>query len=165
FRTAAIKLQFQVQEFKASLASYDGTPAGSVITIVRKNIGSAIEALNATQSSFHDLEGTAKQPVAEQIFFDDLRASYKSVLAKLDNGSLRSGLGATQPSASIREAAQKVKPDVDRAIMADAALRPFEQNELAYKTVADAQSLTFDLTVKSNPVGAGVCYHRHGDPC
>ena len=50
-------------------------------------------------------------------------------------------------------------------MMAEAALRPFEQNELAYKTVADAQSLTFDLTVKSNPDGAGVRYHRRGDPC
>jgi hypothetical protein len=165
FRTSATKLQLQVQEFKASLASHEASPTGSVTTIVRKNIGSAIEAVNATQSSFHNLEGSAKQPIAEQIFFDDLRASYARVLAKLNSGSLRSGFVAPQHSASVREVAQRMKPEIDNAMMAEAALRPFEQNELAYKAVADAQSLTFDLTVKSSPAGAGVCYHRHGDPC
>jgi hypothetical protein len=49
--------------------------------------------------------------------------------------------------------------------VAQAALRPFEQNELAYQIVADTQSLTFDLSVNSNPAGAAVCYHRRGDPC
>ena len=44
-------------------------------------------------------------------------------------------------------------------------MRSFEQNELAYQTVADAQSLVFNLDVQSVPEGATVCYHRRNDPC
>jgi len=43
-------------------------------------------------------------------------------------------------------------------------LRPMEQNELAYKVVADEGSLVFDLEVDSTPEGAAVSYYRKGDP-
>jgi hypothetical protein len=42
-------------------------------------------------------------------------------------------------------------------------LRAFEHNELAFTTVANAESLTFDLQVESEPPGASVEYKRHGD--
>jgi hypothetical protein len=66
---------------------------------------------------------------------------------------------------SYGEAAQTKKPEVGYTIVVQAALRPFEQNELAYKIVADTESLVFDLNVTSTPAGAAVCYHRRGDPC
>jgi hypothetical protein len=47
--------------------------------------------------------------------------------------------------------------------IAQGTLRVLEHNELAYITVADADSLTFDLEVQSNPSDAVVSYKRHGD--
>jgi hypothetical protein len=48
-------------------------------------------------------------------------------------------------------------------ILAQAVLRALEQNELAYKIVADTGTLVFDLDVASNPAGATVSYRRRGD--
>jgi hypothetical protein len=47
--------------------------------------------------------------------------------------------------------------------LAEAILPAFEQNELAYKVVADTGSLTFDLEVNTAPEGADVSYRRRGD--
>ena len=164
-RTAATRLQFQVQDLKAALALYKEDADGAVTKIVQRNIGNAIESLNTTQRLFHELAASATHPVAEQVFFDDLRTSYEAVLARLDKVQLRSGFGAAPDSVSLIETAQTKKPQMGYTIVAQAALRPFEQNELAYKIVADTQSLTFDLGVNSNPAGAAVCYHRRGHPC
>jgi hypothetical protein len=164
-RTAAKQLQLQVQNFKAGLVSYKETSNGAVVKLVQNNIGEAIESLNTTQSSFHALAGTTTQPIAEQVFFDDLRSSYETVLAGIEKGQLRSGFNGALNVVSYREVAQTKKPEVDYTIVVQAALRPFEQNELAYKIVADTESLAFDLSVNSNPAGAAVCYHRRGDPC
>jgi hypothetical protein len=167
-RTAAIQLQAQVQNFKAALAPYsEYTEDGnrSVVKIVRQNISDAIKSLDATQSSFRALAGDEPQPAVEQVFFDDLRASYRTVLAEVDQGHVLSREIVAVTPVGLRDAAQANKPEAASAILAQAALRPFEQNELAYTLVADTQSLTFDLTVASEPSGASVCYHRRGDPC
>ena len=165
FRTAAKQLQLQVQNFKAGLASYKENASGAVAKFVQKNIRDAIESLNTTQSSFHALAANTAQPIAEQVFFGDLRSSYETVLAGIEKGQLRSGFGAALNLVSYGEAAQAKKPEVGYTIVVQAALRPFEQNELAYKIVADTESLLFDLNVTSTPAGAAVCYHRRGDPC
>jgi hypothetical protein len=93
-RTAAMRLQLQVQNFKAALAQYEKRSA-DIEKTTRRNIGEAIESLKATQSSFRELAGANSQPVAEQVFFDDIRASYGTVLAGLDKGQLWSGFGAS----------------------------------------------------------------------
>jgi hypothetical protein len=165
FRTAAKQLQLQVQNFKAGLALYKENRSGTVVKFVQNNIREAIESLNTTRSSFHALAGTTTQPIAEQVFFDDLRSSYEIVMAGIEKGQLRSGFGAALNLVSYGEAAQTKKPEVGYTIVVQAALRPFEQNELAYKIVADTESLAFDLNVNSNPAGAAVCFHRRGDSC
>ncbi len=38
-----------------------------------------------------------------------------------------------------------------------------QENTLAYETVADAESLTFDLDISSEPAGAEISYRRRGD--
>jgi hypothetical protein len=96
------------------------------------------------------------QPAAEQAFFDDLRINYKAVLAALDKDQFRSRFSAAPKGVFFSETPQRTKPEVSYAIVAQAALRPFEQNELAYRIVADTESLTFDLGVNSNPAGASV---------
>jgi hypothetical protein len=162
-RTSAIQLQLQIQEFKAAM-DRDQKNTKDVVKTVRTNIDGAINALNATQSSFRASAGPAPQQPAEQIFFDDLRASYQTVVDGLRNPR-RAGASWWLEPITQTGSAQTPRPEVRDTILAQAALRPFEQNELAYKLVADAQSLTFDLTVESSPAGATVCYHRRGDPC
>jgi hypothetical protein len=164
-RTAAIRLQFQVQGFKAELADEVNSSAGRIADVTRTNVGGALESLKATQSEFHELAGANSQPVAEQVFVDDLRISYDNVLVKLNKDKVDS-----QPRGAARLVSSVVSTQAPNATLgypalAQEALRSFEQNELAYKTVADTQSLTFDLSVSSNPAGAAVCYHRRGDPC
>lgn len=167
-RTAAARLQLQVQNFKAALAPYNEDSAENnraVLKIIQKNIDEAMKSLDATQSSFHALAGEAAQSAAEQAFFDDLRTSYELVLARFEKGHFYSGRIASLDSTNLIEVAQTTRPEEGHTILAEAALHPFEQNELAYEIVADTQSLRFDLKVRSNPQGAEVCYHKRGDPC
>jgi hypothetical protein len=102
-----------------------------------------------------------EQTRREQVFFDDLGAAYHDFLDKMDKASHLSSLG----SAHLIEASQILRPQADLAAIIQGALLPFEQNVLAYITVANTERLAFDLTVKSIPAGAAVCYYRKGDPC
>jgi hypothetical protein len=164
FRTAAIRLQAQVQNLKAELAQDQDNPQGAEATI-RKNINEALQALNTTQTSFRELAGGNAQPEVEQAFFDDLRRSYQDVLNELNPDQQKAGFGSAPVQVSFPSATQNKKSQATYAILARAALRPFEKNELAYNLVADSQSLTFDLDVKSNPEGATICAYRRGDAC
>jgi hypothetical protein len=162
-RAAATQLQLQIQEFKAAL-DVDEKDTKDVVKIVRANIESATKSLSLTQSSFHALSGPSAQSTPEQVFFDDLRVSYQTVLDGLRNPQ-RAGTAWSLKMITQTSPAQSPKPKLSDTFLVQAALRSFEQNELAYKLVADTQSLTFDLTANSNPAGAAVCYHRRGDPC
>jgi hypothetical protein len=165
FRTAAARLQRQVQSLKATFAENEHGVFAAFERTTRQNIQEAIDSLGATQRSFQQLSVSPSQEAAEQVFFDDLRTGYKSVLSALDNGQLRSGLYHTSKAAALVTVAQNDSLDFRHTMVTHTALRPFEQNELAYTIAADTASLTFNLTVTSNPPEAAICYHRHGDPC
>jgi hypothetical protein len=56
-----------------------------------------------------------------------------------------------------------VRQKTQSGASAEAVFRAFELNQLAYNTVADTGSLTFNLKVNSFPPGAVVSYGRRGD--
>jgi hypothetical protein len=164
-RTAGMQLQTHVQSLKAALARSDNQGTGNIQRTIRDAIRIALESVNDTQLEFHRLSSTGSQQQKEQIFFDDLRINYDELLHSLggDTGSI--GLDAEQLRPVSVVAATSRDGLSDNVIIQAAALRPFEQNEAAYEVVADTQSLIFDLTVKSTPPGAAICYHRRGDNC
>ncbi len=153
-RTEAAKLQRQVQELKAMLAS---SPRGDADTLGNA-VRDALAALDSTERSFRQLTtSSGKDAGATGVFFDDLRLSYR------DAQSTLRGEAAARKAAGGRLILAAQKTDYPPA--AYAVLRSFEQNELAYTVVADAQSLVINLDVRSVPAGATVCYHRRNDPC
>lgn len=164
-RTAARVLQAQVQRFKAALAQHRNGPTEILDSIIHRNIAEAVKSLDATQLSFQEVGQPRKERDAEQTFFGDLRLSYMRLSTAMKGGRTEPTIGHGGASALILESAQTENSGPSIPILGQAALRPFEQNELAYKVVADTQSLTFDLVVSSSPEGASVCYHRRGDPC
>ncbi|MGA7853525.1 MAG: hypothetical protein WCA15_09380 [Candidatus Acidiferrales bacterium] len=167
FRQAAVALQLQVQDFKTALLQADNRSPGAIDVVIRKNVSKALESLEKTQIAFRNLGGTSREEVTERVFFDDLRLSYQEFVKALDKSqaTLRDVTsGATVPRV-LTTARHTNAPQSNAPLVAQAALRPFEQNVAAYNLAADAQSLTFDLTVDSSPAGASTCYHRRGDAC
>jgi len=168
FRRAAFALQLQVQSFKAVLAQSDvQNSSASLEPVIRRHVGEALEALAKTQVAFRGLASADTQGDAERVFFEDLRLSYEEVLKGLrkDQKKLAPMSREIGAPASLLRVSQQKAPQPNYPLVAQAALRPFEQNEAAYNLAANAQSLVFDLTVESNPAGASVCYHRRPDPC
>jgi len=133
------------------------------VDVVRQNIREALDSLDATESSFRRLAQADLKEDAARIFFADLRISYEEVQTELHKK-----IAGDQPGiievASLKHALQNSKAQLETSVLLQLALRPLEQNELAYIKVADTQSLTFDLTVASAPAGATVSYRRRGDP-
>jgi hypothetical protein len=164
-KIAAAKIQVQLKELKAALASNSETVNGPVAAVARKNIDQALAALDDTQSSFHKLAVTPKQTVREQVFFDDIRTAYKDSLAKLGKNSRLSGPDPSLGPDHLIATSGHLRPHADLAALIKDVLSPFEQNELAYVTVANAEKLVFDLVVKSYPQDAEVCYFRKGHSC
>jgi len=165
-RTAALEIRSRIQTLKNDLAEHQAGPARSEYKVVRSNVEEAMKALDATQAEYRKLAEEKRNDNAEVVFFEDLRTNYDHLLRLLEHGNVRSShaqsngwvLVDQQTEASTRQGANE-------SIIALAALRPFEQNELAYNVAATTGSLTFNLTVKSNPEGANICYYRRGDPC
>ena len=56
------------------------------------------------------------------------------------------------------------EPSMRYSLVAQAVLRAFDVNELAYNVVADNGSLAFNLKVISEPTGAAVSDYRRGTP-
>jgi len=162
-RTAAIHLQAQIQNFKASLAGLNSKKF--VIETIRHNISQALGSLEATQNSLRALGLTGTQGEEQRVFFKDLRAAYEDVLNGLDKRAPMTGNSSVYLPVSAVEADQPKVGDWTYPIEAQGALRAFEQNELAYRIVAETQSLVFDLTVNSVPAGAELCFYRRGDTC
>lgn len=165
FRTEASRLQVRVQTFKLAVAEATsiGSPAAFAKT-ASTNIEDAIGALDKTRETFRGYASTAEQEERGEVFFADLRKSYVDMKASLNKSSMHPINYQRDAQPHTMEMPQKQAP-YRYDLATEAALRPFEQNELAYTIVADTQSLTFDLVVKSNPPGATVCYHRRGDSC
>jgi hypothetical protein len=155
-RREATKLQRQVQDLKALLSSQKRS---DITGILGRNLRDAVEALNSTEGSFQKLAtSSATDVTAAKVFFDDLRLSYQDAASTVHK-SMSQTTGHLVPVSQNRSGSSDYPP------AAHAVLRSFEQNELAYKVVADTQSLVFNLEVQSVPAGATVCYHRKNDPC
>lgn len=153
------RLQTQVQTLKASVAGEQEPLGAAKLRIIGEKIEDELNSLKVTESKFREL-GDKSQVDAAQVFFDDLRTSYTEVLADLSgkaNGrATRAGFVATAWP-------PQEKHKSHYSLTALAAFRPFELNELAYRLVADTETLTFNLEVSSNPEGATILYGRRGD--
>lgn len=155
-RTEAIQLQARIQELKGQILEHKSD--SKLTKLLRENIRSAIQALDDTEQQFRSLDSSSKQEGNSHVFFDDLRTSYRAAdhLITAEEVKLHN-------SNFLRVAAQQKAESGIYPLVAQPVLRAFEQNELAYNTVADAQSLTFDLEVSSYPAGATVSFKRRGD--
>lgn len=162
-RGEATRLQTQVQILEASVVGEQEPLGAATVRTLRSTIENELNSLQITESKFHEL-GDKSQVDAAQVFFDDLRTGYTEVLAGLSEKEKGSSTGASITTAawtSQTQANQRKGPRYP--LTALAVLRPFELNELAYKLVADTESLTFNLEVNSNPEGATILYGRRGD--
>jgi len=157
-RTEALRLLARIQDLKGQIAERKNDT--KLLKLLHQNVDDAIKALGETENTFRSLDSSAKQQGPSQIFFDDLRTSYheadRLIMAQGDRSS-------DDALFQLVDFAQKSSDSPIYPPIAQAVLRAFEQNELAYKTVADAQSLTFDLELTSAPQGAAVSYRRRGD--
>jgi hypothetical protein len=166
FRTEASKLQARIHTFK--IAAAEATSVGSAASFakaVSRNLDDAIRALDKTRDAFQTYASTSEQKQRGEVFFADLRRSYVEMEKKISKSSMTPISYKQNSQAQTMEMPHKQTAPFRYDLVTEAALRPFEQNELAYTIVADTKSLAFDLVVKSNPAGATVCYHRSGDPC
>jgi hypothetical protein len=155
-RAEASKLQRQVQNLKALLSS---PTSGSIFGILSRTVQDALDALNSTEASFRKLAtSSTSDDETARVFFEDLRLSYQDAVSTVHQS-------ASLPNGELLRVSQKSVAQGNYPSAAYAVLRSFEQNELAYKLVADTQSLVFNLDVQSVPAGATVCYHRKNDPC
>jgi len=166
FRTEASKLQARIQTFKitAAQASSAGSPS-SLSKAVSQNLEGAIRALDKTRDAFQSYASTTEQKQRGEVFFADLRRSYVEMEKKINKSPVTPISYKQDSQAQTMEMPRKQNTPFRYDLVTEAALRPFEQNELAYTIVADTKSLAFDLVVRSNPAGATVCYHRYADPC
>jgi hypothetical protein len=163
-RTEAFSLRGRLQGLKANLALSDGQLAeGSAAETLRNRIDEELGFLAATEARFHALSSSQPQPyIAASVFFSDLRVSYQDAKALLEKESTHSERSGLFKRASL-SLGQVPSQQPRYPVLAQAVFRVFEQNELAYVTVANAQSLTFDLDVSTNPEGATISYGRRGD--
>ncbi len=156
-RTEALRLQAQIQDLKGQILEHRSDT--KLLGLLRQSVITAIEALNGTEQEFTKLDNTSKSEEGARVFFGDLRTTYREAdheLKAADNGRRHNLLLlAAAPQAKNEPSAYP--------LLAQAVLRAFEQNELAYNAVADAQSLTFSLEVSSVPKGATISYRRRGD--
>jgi len=155
-RTEAIHLQARIQDLKGSILEYKFSP--KLTSVLRQNIDQAVQSLNETEQEFRKLDSSPKQEENSHVFFDDLRTSYREANHDLRAQELMRHSHELLVAAPQRKTETAVYP-----LVAQPVLRAFEQNELAYNTVADAQKLTFDLSVSSAPAGAAVSYRRRGE--
>jgi hypothetical protein len=160
-RKQALRLQDQLQTLKAAIVAEHSE--GRIQTVLRGGVMEALKSLDSTETQFRQLETGNPKSEAAKVFFDDLRVSYQDILSQLNKHQLHSqSSGAIVVVSVVRPSG--ANQAADYPIAAKATFRTFEQNELAYNTVADAQSLIFDLGVTSNPSGAVVSYRKRGDP-
>ena len=160
-RKAGGSLQLRIQDLKAAIASYqEANQQGRIPQVLRTNVDDALKALQMTEMEFKKLATAQSQSDVAQVFFGDLRLNYDEVLQNLEHSSA----GVSRPAGFVNAAfSGKAPAKTPYPLLAQAALRAFEANELAYNIAAESSSLTFDLRVTSNPAGAVVSYYRRGD--
>lgn len=158
-RNQAALLQERIQGLKSAILNYArANRSEDVPALLQRNLRDAMLGLATTESEFFEFTTVGDQKQNGEVFFSDLRASYEEALIDLD----KSSVGAQIGQHIVLVSGQKPDGTTSGPLLA-AALRPLEQNELAYNVVATAGSLTFDLEVTSNPPGAALSYHRRGD--
>jgi hypothetical protein len=154
-RSAAISVQHKIETLKASLATLKNEDSSRVPALLRQNVLDADKDLSMTEKEFDDLTTTSSERADADVFFEDLHRTYGLTLRQLQASLYRR-------STIVSVAFQKGAKTQDEALEG-VVLRAFEHNELAYDVVADTQSLTFDLDVRTVPEGAKVSYGRRGD--
>jgi hypothetical protein len=158
-RRGAIQLQSIVQDLKGRIREAGDDPKLS--SILTSNLVDREAALTRTESEFSSVAPSDNQHQQSQIFFADIRAQYDDELNALRSLRNRKHQSAAFAPTSLELDPQRIASGFPS--VAQGTLRALEHNELAYTTVADAESLTFDLEVESHPSEATVSYKRHGD--
>jgi hypothetical protein len=157
-RREAKHVQERIQQLKSAVLEYvQANREGAVSPLLRRNLVESADAVRATQEEFLKLTTVEGQKANAEVFFEDLRRSYEAAISNFPRATATLRRKGHLVRVSDRK---KNSPEP----LLSLALRPMEQNELAYKVVADEGLLTFDLDVDSTPAGAAVSYHRKGDP-
>jgi hypothetical protein len=160
-RREASRLEQHIRTLRSSVAEYDqASTNGRLTDALGRSVKEELRALASTEVEFLKLATATTQTSATQVFFSDLRTNYEAVLPLTEKRS--STRVATGRLLQVTDRKNRGKQD-ESLLLALAVLRPFEQNELAYKTVVDTGALVFDLEANSNPPGAIVSYYRRGD--
>jgi hypothetical protein len=155
-RREAIRVQVRIQQVKSEISEYEfANHKGALTPLLRQALIDSESALQATQEEFLKLAVGGDQKPNAEAFFGDLSKTYHDAISHLG----RLATATTKGGRFVRVSDEKKTAEPLAAL----ALRPMEQNELAYKVVADEGSLVFDLEVDSTPEGATVSYHRKGD--
>ena len=161
-RLEARRLQHRIEDLKAAIVAYQqANQQGRITQVLRTNVEEAVKALDLTEAEFERRATAKDQSDLAKSFFGDLRLNYGTVVLDLDRHSASWNEQVQLLSVAL---SAEAKSDNLYPILAQAALRAFEGNELAYNIVAETGFLTFDLKVTSNPSGAVVSYRKRGDP-
>jgi hypothetical protein len=154
-RRAAGKLRDQIQFIKVAVKEREkiGTQE-QLRALLHNSLVESLDALTETRKQFASLAADKVQSANADVFFDDLSHAYNTALSRLKS---------VQASGPHLVSASDQKRGIDAEPLLSLTLRPMEQNELAYNTVAAQGSLTFDLEADSTPEGAAVTYSRKGD--
>lgn len=158
-RREALQLQAAIQNLKGLILESKNDPSLSDLLI--KSLLNGQEALRRTENDFAQAVPSGSNDISAKIFFGDLNAQYDGALSELRAQPKRRATDA----ASFVPAAlgSTVPPSPLYPAVAQGTLRALEHNELAYVVAADADSLTFDLVVESDPSDSEVSYRRHGE--
>src|SRR2546428_173800 len=136
-RFEGIKLQRRISNLKAAVIELEQSKASadSLANLLRSNVHDAVDALQTTEGDFEKLSTGEEQIRLSRIFFGDLRISYERALAQISGALHRAGF-TVLPFRLVSQDDQIARPEYP--LLAQATLRAFEQNQLAYKVVADS---------------------------
>jgi hypothetical protein len=159
-RNEAAQTRVRLQLLKKSLSASPGDTA--VADTLSMTIDEELRFLTFTETKFRSL-GPSNPPIeaAASVFFSDLRTNYQEARVQL-----QSQIAKFTHIGGLQTASFPIRQDAEQRsypVLAQAVFRLFEQNELAYQTVATTDSLTFDLDVSTAPQGATISYRRRGD--
>lgn len=164
-RQEAVRVQTRIQTLKANLTKIQPQlKREQLITLLRRYLNEALDAVERTERSFNDLKGSEPELLAAKVFFEDLQTSYRQALEQLANAQAQAQNEPLFQVVTLATETQIKRDPIAYPLLAQVALRVLEQNELAYNVVANKESLTFDLEVNSIPAGATVYFWRRGDP-
>jgi hypothetical protein len=158
-RREAQRLGDRIQLLKSGMSHYEkASNKRELEPGLREYLNFEIAESNKTQAEFIRMSPAEDERASAEIFFQDLRTGYHEAIDLVQ----RSAATLQIFSASLIPVSDDTQDRVSSPLLA-VALRPFEENELAYNVVADSGSLTFDLEVDSDPPGATISYRRRGD--